>query len=74
MDMLAEDLRFYDACRAKSVQTTTGHCNCGLAFPAKMWKRATGWEFYCSVHWSVLEREVSKTRTQITLSHCGTAT
>eukprot|EP00975_Prorocentrum_lima_P023602 4968016-Prorocentrum_lima.AAC.1 len=55
--MSTEDLRSYTVCRAKTGATTTGHCNCGLAFPAKMWKRATGWIFYCSVDWSVLEKE-----------------
>eukprot|EP00975_Prorocentrum_lima_P046337 9691373-Prorocentrum_lima.AAC.1 len=35
-----------------------GHCNCGLAFPAKMWKKAHG--FYGEVDWSVLEREGQK--------------
>eukprot|EP00975_Prorocentrum_lima_P040180 8439807-Prorocentrum_lima.AAC.1 len=41
---------------AKTGQTATGHCNCGLAFPAKMGKKTTGWRFYCEVDWSVLEK------------------
>eukprot|EP00975_Prorocentrum_lima_P011613 2472725-Prorocentrum_lima.AAC.1 len=47
-DMLAENLRFYNVRRAKTGQTTTGHGNCGLAFPAKMWDITAGWKFYCS--------------------------
>eukprot|EP00975_Prorocentrum_lima_P054940 11520472-Prorocentrum_lima.AAC.1 len=39
IDMLTEDLRLYNVCRAKTGETATGHCNCGLAFPAKMWKQ-----------------------------------
>eukprot|EP00975_Prorocentrum_lima_P067459 12915059-Prorocentrum_lima.AAC.1 len=54
MDMLTEDLMFYNVCKAKTCQTTTGHCNCEIAFPANMWKGTTGWKFYCSVDWSVL--------------------
>eukprot|EP00975_Prorocentrum_lima_P047654 9962594-Prorocentrum_lima.AAC.1 len=58
--MLTEDLRFYTVCMANTGSTPTGRCNCGLAFPAKMWTRATGWKFYCSVDWSVWEKEGQK--------------
>eukprot|EP00975_Prorocentrum_lima_P030640 6427275-Prorocentrum_lima.AAC.1 len=70
MDMLTEDLRFYHVCRAKTGATATGHCNCGLAFPAKMWKRAAGWKFYCSVDWQVLEREGQKNPDPENPFHC----
>eukprot|EP00975_Prorocentrum_lima_P035679 7499305-Prorocentrum_lima.AAC.1 len=39
MDMLTDNLRFYNACRATTGQTTTGHDNCGFALPAQMLKR-----------------------------------
>eukprot|EP00975_Prorocentrum_lima_P066461 12909368-Prorocentrum_lima.AAC.1 len=36
MDILTCKLRFYNVCRAKTGQrAASGHCNCGLAFPAK---------------------------------------
>eukprot|EP00975_Prorocentrum_lima_P045229 9473467-Prorocentrum_lima.AAC.1 len=35
-------------------------CNCGLAFPSKMWRRTSGWEFYCSVEWQVVKAEGQK--------------
>jgi len=57
LDMLTEDLRFYNVCRAK---TGPGHTNCGLAYPAKMWKKADGWKFYCSCEWDVLVAEAAK--------------
>eukprot|EP00975_Prorocentrum_lima_P042049 8838182-Prorocentrum_lima.AAC.1 len=38
----------------------TGHCNCGLACPAKMWKKTTGWKLYSDVDWTVLDREGQK--------------
>eukprot|EP00975_Prorocentrum_lima_P060107 12605174-Prorocentrum_lima.AAC.1 len=57
LDMLTEGLRFYKVCRAK---TWIGHCNCGLPFPANMWRRTSGWEFYCSVDWQVMKTEGHK--------------
>eukprot|EP00975_Prorocentrum_lima_P044510 9328102-Prorocentrum_lima.AAC.1 len=60
MDMSTNNLRFYNVFRAKTGQTTTGHCNCGFAFPAKMWNITTVWKIYCSVDWTVLEREGPK--------------
>eukprot|EP00975_Prorocentrum_lima_P058975 12366171-Prorocentrum_lima.AAC.1 len=37
MDILTEKLRFYNVCRAKPASGAQGgHCNCGLAFPAKI--------------------------------------
>eukprot|EP00975_Prorocentrum_lima_P034084 7161654-Prorocentrum_lima.AAC.1 len=56
--MDTEKLRFYNVCRAKTQVNALGeHRNCGLAFPAKMWKKTQGWRFYCEVDWSVLEKE-----------------
>eukprot|EP00975_Prorocentrum_lima_P042955 9019857-Prorocentrum_lima.AAC.1 len=41
MDILTDKLRFYHVCRAKTnLNLMGGHCNCGLAFPANMWKKA----------------------------------
>eukprot|EP00975_Prorocentrum_lima_P061823 12882152-Prorocentrum_lima.AAC.1 len=40
MDILTENIRFYNVCRAKTRVDDRGkHCNCGLAFPAKMWRK-----------------------------------
>eukprot|EP00975_Prorocentrum_lima_P038964 8184997-Prorocentrum_lima.AAC.1 len=51
-------MRFYNVCRARTGHNVMGgHCNCGLAFPAMMWKKTHGWRFYCEVDWSVLEKE-----------------
>eukprot|EP00975_Prorocentrum_lima_P032034 6725761-Prorocentrum_lima.AAC.1 len=41
MDILTDNIRIYNVCRAKTGVNDVGHhCNCGLAFPAKMWKKS----------------------------------
>eukprot|EP00975_Prorocentrum_lima_P068675 12921986-Prorocentrum_lima.AAC.1 len=61
MDILTEKIRFYNVCSAKTNVNAVGeHCNCGFAFPAKMWQRAGDWKFYCNCRWAVLEREGQK--------------
>eukprot|EP00975_Prorocentrum_lima_P058072 12180314-Prorocentrum_lima.AAC.1 len=53
MDILTDKLRFYNVCRAKTNINAFGeHCNCGLASPAKMWKKSQGWRFYGEVDWA----------------------
>eukprot|EP00975_Prorocentrum_lima_P035482 7453659-Prorocentrum_lima.AAC.1 len=58
MDILTEKIRFYNVCRAKTRVNEKGeHCNCGRAFPAKMWRMIGDWKFYCGCEWTVLEKE-----------------
>eukprot|EP00975_Prorocentrum_lima_P011027 2343508-Prorocentrum_lima.AAC.1 len=64
MDLLgawSEKIRFYSVRRAKTNINAAGeHCDCGLAFPSKMWKKTGNWKFYCSCDWKVLEEEGKK--------------
>eukprot|EP00975_Prorocentrum_lima_P049170 10291551-Prorocentrum_lima.AAC.1 len=58
MDILTEKLRLHNVRRAKTnVNALVEHCNCGVAFPAKMWKKSQGWRFYCGVDWTMLQKE-----------------
>ena len=63
VDALGPRLRLYNVCRARTNYNMEKgcHCSCGMAFPAKMWKRPnkTAWKWICQVDWEplVIEKE-----------------
>ena len=61
-DILAPGLRIFNVCRARTAYDDKGcSCSCGLAFPAKMWRKLEGrWKFTCNVDWTPLVKEAEK--------------